>query len=165
MNINDILNGAQLIVSVNGTVEAFATSCSISFTTNTSEVATKEFGKYPGKVLQTVEWEVTTENLCGNGNFANLLKLLQTKAGNNTPVQIVVGQSQTGDWNDGKGTVTRGAQGDMSIGSFKAPTAWFTGYAYITSLSANAAVGDNATMSATFTGVGALEKTQATQVN
>ena len=163
MDINNILNGAQLIVSVNDTVVAFATSCSISFTTSTSEVATKEFGKYPGKVLQTVEWEVTTENLCGSGdnfnNFTDLLDLLQTQAGNNTPVQIVVGQSN--DWNDGKGTVTRTAQGDMTINGFKAPTEWFSGYAYITSLSANAAVGDNATMSATFTGVGALEGTKA----
>lgn len=165
--INDILNGSQLIVKVGTSVVAFATSCSLSFTANTTDVATKEFGKYPGKIIQSVDWEVTTENLCSATNFTDALTLLRTQVANNTPVQIAVGKVSDTDWHNGAGTVTGQSTGNITIGSYtdSPATEWFTGSAWITSLNANGAVGDNATMSVTFTGCGALEGTPTPTTN
>ena len=160
-NISDILNGSQLIVSVGGDVVAFATSCSLSFTTNTTEIATKEFGKYPGKVIQSVEWEIQAENLACDDNIEALMQLLETQAGNGQPVQIKFGQMESTDWANGKGTA--GAQG--AIGTITAPTTkvYLEGNAIISGLSMNAAVGDNSSISATFTGVGAPTNWSGTQ--
>lgn len=158
----NILNGSQLIVEFtpdggNATVTAFSTSHSFNITTSQEDVLTKEYGKYPGKVIGTVEWEVTCENLAGDSTVSSIGALMQAfkaQAASGKPVTLKFGQVASTDWNDGKGTMDDTTH---QLAAFAGVNdAIIQGQAIITSLSMNAPAGENATISATFTGVGAL---------
>ena len=161
MTNKDILNGSQLIVSFtpkggSETVTAFSTSHSFNISTSQEDVLTKEYGKYPGKIIGTVEWEVTCENLAGDGagvsSIEALLGAFKAQAASGDPVSISFGNIGA-QWNNGKGTMGQ----DGTLGAFTGVTTpIISGQAIITALSMNAAAGENATISATFTGVGAL---------
>lgn len=158
----DILNGSQLIVEFTPdggakTVTAFSTSHSFNITTSQEDVLTKEYGKYPGKLIGTVEWEVTCENLAGDdskvSSITKLMDAFSQQASTGKPVSLIFGNIGT-QWNDGKGTM--GSDGELTEFT-GVQTPILSGQAIITSLSMNAAAGENATISATFTGVGAPE--------
>jgi hypothetical protein len=157
----DILNGSQLIVEFTPdggakTVTAFSTSHSFNITTSQEDVLTKEYGKYPGKIIGTVEWEVTCENLAGDdtkvSSITKLMDAFSKQASTGKPVSLIFGQIAEADWNEGKGTM--GSNGELTEFT-GVQTPILSGQAIITSLSMNAAAGENATISATFTGVGA----------
>ena len=160
MNNKNILNGSQLIVSFtpkggDETVTAFSTSHTFNITTSQEDVLTKEYGKYPGKIIGTVEWEVTCENLAGDTSVSSisaLLKAFKKQASDGEPVSLKFGNIGN-QWNDGKGTMGEGGELSQFTG---VQDSIIEGQAIITSLSMNAAAGENATISATFTGVGAL---------
>ena len=134
---NDLIKqGDELMVFMNGKSIAFATSHSLSLSSNTVDIASK-VGK--------LSWEITSENLYTDEGYA----ALQEAWANKTEVTLIWGKPS--DYNAG------GIVGTAE--AWTAPTAgYYTGKAIITSLSVNAATGDNATFSATFTGVGAFEK-------
>ena len=157
----DILNGSQLIVEFTPdggakTVTAFSTSHSFNITTSQEDVLTKEYGKYPGKLIGTVEWEVTCENLAGDqtvSSIGDLMNAFKSQAATGKPVSIKFGQVASTDWQDGKGTMDSNGELNEFAG---VNNAILEGQAIITSLSMNASAGENATISATFTGVGAI---------
>ena len=134
---NDLIKqGDELMVFMNGKSIAFATSHSLSLSSNTVDIASK-VGK--------LSWEITSENLYTDEGYDTL----QTAWANKTEVTLVWGKPS--DYN------AVGIVGTAE--AWTAPTAgYYTGKAIITSLSVNAATGDNATFSATFTGVGPFEK-------
>lgn len=147
---SDIVKGSALQITVgNSGVLGFATSHSLSITVNTTEVSSKDHGDYPGIVKQNTTWEVTCENLFCGQNWDELQALLD----DDTPVTVSF--VPVSNYNS-KGIV------QPETGDSVQPTAWTpgspiaTGQAYITSFSVNAAAGDNATISATFTGAGPL---------
>ena len=129
---------------------AFATSHSLSITVNTSEVSTKDHGDFPSVIGKNITWEITTENLYSDAGEAALwtaMKTMQpvtvkfapaTEYSNDTAQQGIVDVDGATDWTAG--------------------TAIASGKALITSLQVNAPAGDNATLSATFTGVGELDQ-------
>ena len=146
-----ILKGSMLMVFVGGSAIAFATSHSLSVTTNTTEVSTKDHGAYPSVVANTISWEVTTENLCSDSaaNASALLALMKAKE------PVTVKFALVSNWDDNGLSSVSGAQG---VQAWTAGTALAEGQAIITSLQVNAPAGDNATMSATFTGTGTLDQ-------
>lgn len=150
---SDIFKGSMLQVAVNGNILGFATSHSLSITVNTSEVTTKDHGDYPGIVKQNTTWEVACENLFCQDNW-NILEDLVNSA---TPVNITFCDLE----NYPVGSISRGIVQSES-GETVQPTSWTrgkhlaSGDAYLTSFNVNAAAGDNATISATFTGAGPL---------
>lgn len=88
---------------------------------------------------------ITSENLYTDEGYA----ALQEAWAHKTEVTLIWGTPS--DYN------TEGIVGTAE--AWTAPTAgYYTGKAIIKTLSVNAATGDNATFSATFTGVGAFEK-------
>lgn len=149
---SDIVKGSALQVALGngGAILGFATSHALSITVNTTEVSTKDHGDYPGIIKQNTTWEVTCENLFCGYNWDELQAMLN----GDTPVTVsfVPVSNYTS-----KGIV-QPESGSESV----QPTAWTagtaiaTGQAYITSLNVNSAAGDNATISATFTGAGPL---------
>lgn len=159
----NILNGSQLIVEFTPeggtkTVTAFSTSHSFNITTSQEDVLTKEYGKYPGKIIGTVEWEVTCENLAGDqtvSSINDLMNAFKVQAATGKPVSIKFGNVGT-QWNSGKGTMGQSDEGQLDAFTGIEGDAILEGQAIITSLSMNAAAGENATISATFTGVGAI---------
>lgn len=146
----DIVKGSMLQVQVGGNILGFATSHSLSITTNTTEVSTKDHGDYPAIIAQTLSWEVQCENLYTDANEAALIAIQTAK----TPVTLVFCKVGNYDANDEKGIVGHvNSEGD----DHWVPGATIlSGQAYLTSFQVNAPAGDNATISCTFTGNGSF---------
>lgn len=152
MTNSDIVKGSMLQVRITDAqnvehILGFATSHSLSVTTNTTEVSTKDHGDYPAIIAQNLTWEVQCENLYTNANGRDLLAIQTGKQ----LVDLVFARVSN---YDSKGIV------DNSN-----PSAWevddthpiLSGKAYLTSFSLNAPAGDNATVSCTFTGCGSFD--------
>ena len=146
----DIIKGSKLMVFLNDAPIAFATSHSLSITVNTSEVSTKDHGDFPSVIGNNITWEITTENLYSDDAESALwaaMKIMQ-------PVTVKFAPAS----NYNNATSQKGIVGVESAAEWAAGTAIASGKALITSLSVNAPSGDNATLSATFTGVGELDQ-------
>ena len=153
---SDILKGSTVLVFINDEPIAFATSESLSITTNTTEVSSKSHGIYPSLIVNSIGWTVSVENLASDDGM-KALNALVNSAKNNTPVHLKFGTPA--NWTD-KGIVNPGPQGPQA---WTAPsTVLAEGDAILTSYSWNAPAGENLTMSAEFTGVGELELVQPT---
>lgn len=148
MTNQDIIKGSKLMVFVKGAPIAFATSHSLSMTTNTTEISTKDHGDFPAVLAQNITWELTTENLYSDTGSQTLFDAML----NMKPVTVAFVSSSYENATAEPGIV------DPQSGSWTADSTIASGKALITSLSINAAAGDNATLSATFTGVGALDQ-------
>jgi hypothetical protein len=142
---SDIVKGSKLMVFYNGSPIGFATSHSLSVTTNTTEVSTKDHGDYPAIIAQSISWEITAENLYSDAGEAVYMTIVKDK----TPVNIVFAPAENYSNTNEPGVID-------SQKVWQAGTAIASGKALITSFSINAPSGDNATMSVTFTGVGEL---------
>lgn len=140
----DIVKGSLLQVSVGGIILGFATSHSLSITTNTTEVSTKDHGDFPSIMAQTVSWEVQCENLYTDNNGSALMNIQANK----TPVHLIF--SKVTNTNPEKGIVDKNTNWTLDDDPI------LEGDAYLTSFSLNAPSGDNATVSCTFTGNGAF---------
>ena len=146
----DIVKGSKLMVFLNDAPIAFATSHSLSITVNTSEVSTKDHGDFPSVIGNNITWEITTENLYSDNAESALWAAMKTMQ----PVTVKFAPAS----NYNNATSQKGIVGVESAVEWAAGTAIASGKALITSLSVNAPAGDNATLSATFTGVGELDQ-------
>lgn len=144
--MKNITKGDQLMLFVGGKSIAFATAHTLTLTTNTTDIASKDHGIYGAKDVSTITWEITTENLFAESDYATLVDSML--AGQTVDVVFANAASwvKTGIDNSSK-TWTPDSAGTQ-----------LSGKALITSLTANANTGENATFSATFTGVGAISK-------
>lgn len=144
--MKNITKGDQLMLFVGGKSIAFATAHTLALTTNTTDIASKDHGIYGAKDVSTITWEITTENLFAESDYATLVDSML--AGQTVDVVFANAASwvKTGIDNSSK-TWTPDTTGTQ-----------LSGKALITSLTANANTGENATFSATFTGVGAISK-------
>lgn len=143
---SNIVNGSVLMLFVNDQPIAFATSHSLSLTVNTTEVSTKDHGAYPGLVAQTISWELQTENLYSDAGNTSILPVLKAK------LPITVKFAKAGNWSDGGILDNEHADWTADAANIIAQ-----GKAICTSYTINAPANDNATISATFTGVGELD--------
>lgn len=126
----------------------FATSHTFSKTLNTNEISTKDHGDYAAVLPQNITWEATTENLYSLGGY----KKLNDAFKQHKQVTVYFGETNYVDPGEEVGIVADG----ISANSWTREGFGEEGQAYITSLQVTAAAGENATMSATFTGTGAL---------
>ena len=166
---SDILKGTFLMLFIDDEPIAYSSSNSISFTTNTSEVSTKDHGLFPSVIAQSISWEATAENLACGENIDQLLHVLEG-AKNNELVTLKFAKPT--NWSDEGIVGLQGPQGwqasnaacnvnnPMSGNQGAATHIIAEGKALLTSFSINAPAGDNTTLSATFTGVGAIKTCQ-----
>lgn len=141
----------------NGTVKslAFATNHTLSISGETTDVSTKDHGIYGATEVTRINWSITTDNLYTVSTFNDLYDRMRTRQTvevyfclktpterQGTPATVNLQGDTYDTWHP---TTTTGEDG-------------YYGKAFITSLDANAASGENATFSATFSGVGALSK-------
>lgn len=151
MALNDkIIKGSDLMIFVEGNPIAFATSCEISMSAETSETSNKDSGNgWTSAAVTKRSWTASSDNMyaesayTGEHTFASLFQLYA----NGTPVQLVWSPNQ----NAAK-TTGRIAEVEDAAGWSKTGTP-YSGRAIITSLSATASNDDNATFSVEFTGV------------
>lgn len=141
-----IIKGSKLMVFIDDQPIGFATSHSLSISTNMTEISTKDHGDFPSQVVQSLSWEVQAENLYSEAGESTYMTAMLSK----TPVDLVFAEAanynQTGLE---KGVIDVTPEKEWSEGTVIA-----SGKALISSFSINAPAGDNATMSVTFTGVG-----------
>ena len=157
----DVLKGSalQLFINDGGAQDVcigFATSHSLSITTNTTELSTKDHGDYPAVLPTTITWEVTAENVYATTSMTKLIGYVKNK----TKVTIKFAEVGNYSQDDGSysyyttepGIIDNDTKESWSIGKVIGQ-----GKAYITSYSINASSGDNASISCTFTGCGPLD--------
>lgn len=146
-----VIQGSDLMLFVDGKSIAYATNHALSISTETSDTSHKDInGSWTSSTVKTFSWEVTTENLYADEGAGSTFDVLFEKMTSKTLVDIVFAQS-SGTLTQPSASVAGGWQADSN-------SANYTGKAYITSLEVNAPNGDNATFTATLTGVGELSK-------
>lgn len=157
-NSSTIVKGQELMLFQNGESIAFATSHTLTVTGNTTDISSKDHGFFTGTTLASITWEVSSENLYTDGAYDKLFDAMVNKR---QPIDIVFGH-----YTEDTSLATVGIV-DSDKESWTAPsgnsTVFYTGKAYITSLTANAANGDNATFSVTLSGSGKLEQKNYTE--
>jgi hypothetical protein len=155
----ELMKGSRLMVFVEGTTAGvyepigFATSHTLSMTKNTSQVSTKDHGDYPATIGQNITWEVTAENLysdAGEGKYMELMNSMNT---------VTLEFAEASEYNNyGSDELEKGiVQPEGDNENWTPGSVIARGQALVTSFSINAPAGDNATMSVTFTGTGALK--------
>lgn len=147
---NQIINGSDLMVFVGEGAAmkslAYATSCSLSLTTETQSIASKDHGKWGGQKPLKNNWEVSSDNLYTSEDFATLFGAYS----DGTQLNIVFNLSQEEGTPNDDGTMA-------PVGGWTPKTTGgYSGKAYITNINVNAPDGDNATYSVTFGGSGAF---------
>lgn len=149
-----IIKGENLMVFTGGKSIAFATSHTLELSLDSREISTKDSGgKWSEAEAGKISWSMQTENLVGNPGegkgYDDLLDLMIARE----PIDVVFAlEGDSTNYDAGKlDAVPTGGWSAKATNGRK-------GKAIITSLSLNAPNGEYATMSATFQGVGALEK-------
>jgi TP901-1 family phage major tail protein len=148
-----ILKGSDVMVfaNISGTLTsiAYATNHQLTIGATSQEISTKDSGGgvWTEAAVQKLNWSMTTENmysLDGAGiNFEDIFdKMVAREA-------ITVALSLDNTYANKPDNVPAAGWSPIS-------TPKYTGTAYITDLQLNAPDGDNASFSATFTGIGAL---------
>lgn len=139
-----IIKGDDLMLfNEEGHSFAFATSHSLSISADAVEISSKDSGKWKSNTVNKLSWEISSENLYTTTSYDELFSLMVDRE--EFPVFFGV-KSETGE-------LEEGAEGWTPNETYT-----YHGNGIITSLTANAGTGDNATYSVTITGTGALEK-------
>ena len=135
------IKGQELMLFVNGKSIAYATNHTLNLSAELADVSNKDEGSGDWKVqeVKQMSWEATTENLYSVDGYNSLFTLMTAK----TPITAVFAPKTETDIN-----VPSGGTWTASVG--------YTGQVIINSISVNAQVGDYATFTVNFTGVGAL---------
>lgn len=153
--MNTIIKGDNLMLFDDaGKSIGLATSHTLSISGDAVDVSNKDAGLYGQQEVNKINWEITSDNLYSTVAFDALFDKMVARQ----PVTVYFGvKSESGNGSvDDDGTGTTGQK------TWTKPTAGaYTGKVFITSLTANASTGENATFSATFTGSGELKRVTA----
>lgn len=142
-----IIKGDELMLFNNEKSIAYATSHTLTINGNTIDISSKDHGFWGASEMGNITWEITSENLFTESYYEQLFDAMINK----TPLTVAFGFAS--DWD------VNGLSGNQTDYSLDKSSAFYSGQAYITSLTANANTGENATFSITLTGSGALNKT------
>lgn len=144
---------------------AYATAHTLTITADTADTSSKDHGVWTGNEVAKISWEITSENLYTSEGFDSLFDDMI----NRKPIDVAFGLKQQGkadstvadgdysNWTPDYGVVV------PENGNPEAPTKnttdqkMYMGKVYITSLTANANTGENATYSVTLTGTGSIK--------
>ena len=107
----NIIKGDELMVFKGGAALAYATSHTLTITGNTIDISSKDHGFWGASDIGNITWEVTSENLYTENDYAALFNAMLNK----TPVTIVFGYASNYDVN--------GLKLDSSDASDTRPTA------------------------------------------
>lgn len=140
----NIIKGDDLMLfDAQGKSIAFATSHSLSITGDAVDVSSKDSGKWKANEVNKLGWEISSENLYTQDSYDTLFSSMVSR----TAIDVCFGLK--------KETT------DITESNWTKGTGVYTGKAFITSLTANANSGDNATYSVTMTGTGEIKKATA----
>lgn len=142
MAAQQIIKGDDLMLFYNSKSLAYATAHTLTITGEATDTSSKDHGMWAGNKVNKINWEITSENLYTETDFNTLF----TAMTNGTKIQVVFGLC-------GSHTEEEELMYDHHVDASKVN---YSGYVYITNLTANANTGENATYSVTLTGTGKL---------
>lgn len=157
-NSNKIRKGNDLMIFIEGTSVAFATNHTLTLTTETEDVQSKDSGYNGATMAKRIQWEIQSENLYIDGEYQ---KLLDYQLGREY-VDVVWGVAKVE-------TGTETTETGITATDEMASKTWvvddsvvnYKGKALISSMTLNANAGENATYSITLTGSGDFAKVNA----
>ena len=141
-----IIKGDELMLFNDEKSIAYATSHTLTINGNTIDISSKDHGFWGASEIGNITWEITSENLFTDKYYNLLFDAMLNKT------QLTVAFGFASNW-DVNGLTGNNTQYDLDKTSN-----YYSGKVYVTSLTANANTGENATMSITLTGCGALVK-------
>ena len=141
-----IIKGDAIQLFLNGSAPLYATSHTLTLTGNTVDIATKDHGSWGASEIGNLTWELTAECLYSDGDYDDMFDRMVAKT------KLMVQFAKVANY-DPNGLVSTG--GSVQAWTPDVQSAK-KGYAVVTSLTANANTGENATYSITFTGAGPL---------
>ena len=141
-----IIKGDELMLFNDEKSIAYATSHTLTINGNTIDISSKDHGFWGASEIGNITWEITSENLFTDKYYTLLFDAMLNKT------QLTVAFGFASNW-DVNGLTGNNTQYDLDKTSN-----YYSGKVYVTSLTANANTGENATMSITLTGCGALVK-------
>ena len=152
---------------------AFATAHTLTITADTADTSSKDHGVWTGNEVAKISWEITSENLYTSEGFDDLFdSLINRKA-----IEVVFGLKQKGkadstvadgdysNWTPDYGATVPESGNPEAPSTDKTTKDMYRGSAYITSLTANANTGENATYSVTLTGTGSIKRAAGAKVD
>lgn len=142
-----IKKGDELMLFIDGQSVAFATSHTLSITAETSSITSKDHGVWAGNDVNTVSWEMSSENIYTE-QFDTLFDVMTARQ----PIKVWMGLR-----NENHAPLTADLDSTYTYWTPNSTAQGYWGQAVLTSLSMNANCGETATFSATFTGTGPLE--------
>nr|DAE93796.1 MAG TPA: major tail protein [Caudoviricetes sp.] len=150
------LNGKDLMLWIDGKVIALSTSCKINLVANTTDSATKDDGFWDASEIGSMSWSATNESVdsadkdrANDYVYDQLFDLFTA----GQPVDITVGIPTN---KDDKGVPEAGWTAPIK-GTF------YSGKAQITALDRDGTKGNNASVSVSLTGYGALVKKEVAE--
>lgn len=127
---------------------AFATNHTLSITGDAVDVSSKDHGVWKGNSVNKLSWEISSENLYTEDGYDYMFEAMISR----TPITVFWGTKLETDENKSV------ADGDYDNWTTDGT---YTGDVVITSLTANANTGENATYSVTLTGTGSIKRATA----
>ena len=148
------LKGKDLMIFVDGKAIALATSHTLTLNAETSDTASKDSGMWDDAEVTKLAWEASSESIgaADEGTPVDIsyeTLLDKCMAGKKVPIICGIPTNAT---NDGV------PEGGWSAPSESPTQTYYKGEALITSVSLTGAKGENSQISASFKGVGRLEK-------
>lgn len=144
--VKKILRGNELMLFKDNHSIALATNHTLTLSGETIDENTKDFGLFGNKEIGKITWEITAEQLYSDSDYDSLFELMVAK----TKFNVIFGQTNY----DNNGL------GNREYWESDQNKTYYSGTVFLSSLTANANTGENATFSATFTGVGAIMKNE-----
>lgn len=144
------VNGKDLMLFTESagkfTTIALATSCKLSLSGETLDVASKDSGKWGAKIMKKLSFSASSESCFSVDDNINGYDSLMAAMIAMQPIKIQVGIPTNADADE------------LPADGWGAPTTAYEGSVLITSLELNAPDGDKASFSVSFEGTGALKK-------
>ncbi len=143
------VKGKDLMIFVNDKALALATSCNIDLTANTEDAASKDSGGWDDPEITGWAWTGGSDNICGADDDSDIdlvYEDLMDLCMSGEPVAIKVG------------IAANATNGDVPEAGWTVPTKGYSGKAIIDSVKITAANKQNATLSVSLKGKGALVK-------
>lgn len=145
-----IINGSDLMLFIDNKSIAFATNHKLSITAETVETSSKDTGgKWVSKEVRKLSWNMSTENLYSLNGEGSTYDDLFTMMTSRKEIDAIFTLENN---------YVIKADNVPSGGWVPCTDKQYKGKVVITSLELNAPNGDNATFTASFEGVGALER-------
>ncbi len=170
-----IIKGDDLMLFNNETGKsyAFATAHTLTITADTADTSSKDHGVWTGNEVAKISWEITSENLYTTEGFDSLFDDMI----NRKTIKVAFGLKQKGkadstvadgdynNWTPDYGAVVPESANPEAPSTNTTTKDMYMGSAYITSLTANANTGENATYSVTLTGTGSIKRATGATVD